>query len=559
MRKSLSMKMLLLTFGSFLILMIFIFASIYLYFDRFYEPAKINKLINAINGFTASIEKNQWSEEQLYSEVSDFMNKYDVTLSIGSDKENALAVIKGMSGEIISFSDNQILSNPKQVVHVRQSSLYDYIRNSRLTLRPYAAGKPFLINIKPSILSYSGLESGSTARISGNIVFYPKRKAYPAAVLSGYFQTGNRDGVFYTISNIRNTNFREIHFTKQSTMDNGKEIFVDVNASLQSVDEVIELLLRFFPYLIGTAILLSILMAFVYSKIIAKPITKLTHTANRMANMELGIVSDINRRDELGALSSSLNTLSSNLKNALDELSNANDQLKEDYENELRQEKTRKEFVANVSHELKTPLGIIKSYSEGLKDGIKKEKKDHYMQVILEEIDRMDGLILEMLEISRFDSGAVTYHKHIVSFDQLLKKKVSLYTEKAKAKKTSFQITGNFGPCLIDEEKIGRVLDNLLSNAVKYCDPGSVITILGEASADILKVSIENECPIYREEILDKLWDRFYKADCSHNRDTEGTGLGLAITKSILEGHGNDYGVYSTDRGIGFYFKLQVI
>ncbi len=558
MRKSLSMKMLILTFGSFLILMIFIFASIYIYFDHFYEPAKIHKLVNAINGFTASFEKNQWPEEQLYSEVSDFMNKYDVTLSIGSDKENAVAVVKAMRGEFISYPDYLILNSPKkQVSLVRQPSLYDYIRNSRLPFRPYA-GKSFLPGMKPPIISYSELESGTTARINGNIVFYPKRKAYPA-VLNGYFQTGNRDGVFYTISNIRNTNFREIHFTKQSTLDNGEDIFVDVNASLQTVDEVIELLSRFFPYLIGAAILLSVLMAYVYSKIIAKPIVKLTQTANRMAKMELGIVSEINRKDELGALSSSLNTLSSNLKNALDELSSANDQLKEDYENELRQEKTRKEFVANVSHELKTPLGIIKSYSEGLRDGIKREKKDHYMQVILEEIDRMDCLILEMLEISRFDAGAVTYHKQNVSFDQLLNKKVSHYAEKAWAKEAAFQVTGSFGTCLFDEEKIGRVLDNLLSNAVKYCDPGSVITILGETSTETLKVSIENECPIFSEEILTKLWERFYKADCSHNRDTEGTGLGLAITKSILEGHGSTFGVYNTDRGIGFYFTLETI
>lgn len=556
MRKSLSMKMLILTFGSFLILMIFIFSSIYVYFDRFYEPAKINKLIHAINGFTASMEKNQWSEEQLYSEVSDFMNKYDVTLSIGSDKDNAAAVVKALRGEVLNRPDFLVLNSPqKQTALSKQLSLYDYLSNNMLPFRTYPTS-PLMLGMKPSISSYSELDSGTTARINGNIVFYPKRKAYLTGS-NGYYQTGSRDGVEYTISNIRKTKFREIHFTKQSTLENGEKIFVDMNASLQTVDEVIELLSRFFPFLIGAAILLSVIMAFVYSKIIGKPIVRLTNTANRMANMELGIVSEIHRKDELGALSSSLNTLSANLKNALDDLSSANEQLKQDYENELRQEKSRKEFVANVSHELKTPLGIIKSYSEGLRDGIKKDKKDRYMQVILEEIDRMDTLILEMLDISRFDAGAVTYHKKTVQFDQLLNKKVSLYTENAKTKTVTFNVTGSYGYCLLDEEKIGRVLDNLLSNAVKYCDSESMIKIKGDRTADTLHVYIENECPVYNEETLDKLWERFYKTDSSHSRDSGGTGLGLAITKSILDGHGSEYGAYSTNRGIGFYFTLQ--
>ena len=436
MRKSLSLKMLFLTFGSFLILMFFIFASIYLYFDRFYEPAKIHKLVNAINGFTASLEQNKWTEEQLYSEVSDFMNKYDVTLNIGSDKDNALAVVKAIRGDYVRHPDYQLLNAPfQQTVLAKQRSLYDYIRNNRLPFRFYPA-RPLTSGIKPTVINYTSLDAGITARINGNIVFYPSQKASPFGNTS-YHQTGYRDGVVYTISNIRKTNIREIHFTKQSTRENGEVIFLDVNASLQTVDEVIELLSRFFPYLIGAAILLSVFMAFVYSKIIAKPIVKLTHTANRMVNMELGIVSEVHRKDELGALSSSLNTLSANLKKALDELSSANQQLKQDYENELRQEKTRKEFVANVSHELKTPLGVIRSYTEGLRDGIRKEKKDRYMQVILEEIGRMDLMILEMLEISRFDAGAVAYYKQNVPFEQLLNQKVLLYTDKANAKNVS--------------------------------------------------------------------------------------------------------------------------
>lgn len=553
MRKSLSIKMLLLTFGSFLILLLFIIASIYIYFDKYYEPVKIRHMVSAINDFTASIEKNHWSEEELYSEVSAFMKKQDVTMNIDSGKDpSALSRMDRIKDA--KLKDFFVLPDPKMVILPDRFSMYDYIKEHKIFFLPYPI--PTANPDMPLIVSYKGFGSGTAANINGTFVFYPDADAAPAGK-SLHYQTAYRDGVAYTISNITNTNYRQIHFMKQSTLTNGKTIITNVRASLQTVDEVMEFLRSFFPYLIGAAVLLSISLAVVYSKIISKPIVSITNTANRMANMELGITSAVNRRDELGALSISLNTLSANLKASLDNLSQANEQLKKDYENELLQEKVRKEFVANVSHELKTPLGIIRSYSEGLRDGIKADKKEHYVQVILEEIVHMDKMIVEMLEISRFDAGSVSYHKESGSFGQLLRKKVPLYSNKAKEKEVTIELCGEFGDCLMDEEKIGRVLDNLLGNAVKYCDTNSILTIRGERTSDTLTVAIENDCPPYPEEVLDKLWDRFYKADASHNRDIEGTGLGLAITKSILEGHGSSYGVSGTEHGISFYFTLE--
>jgi signal transduction histidine kinase len=553
MRKSLSVKMLLLTFVSFLILLLFIVASIYIYFDKFYEPLKIRHMVSAINDFTASIEKNRWSEEELYSEVSAFMKRQNVTMSIDSGNEPPVLSRVGRIKNA-KFQDFFVLADPKKVTLPGKLSTYDYIREHKISFLQY----PILPAIPyiPAVVGYKGLGSGTAANINGTFVFYPDAEAAPAGK-SLQYRTASRDGVAYTISNITNTNSRQIHFMKQSTLTDGKTIFTNVRASLQTVDEVMEFLRSFFPYLIAAAVLLSISLAVVYSKIISKPIVSITNTANRMANMELGITSDVNRRDELGALSLSLNTLSANLKTALDDLSQANEQLKKDYENELLQEKVRKEFVANVSHELKTPLGIIRSYSEGLRDGIKADKKEHYVQVILEEIVHMDKMIVEMLEISRFDAGSVGYHKEPGSFDLLLNKKVPLYADKAREKEVSIKLCGEFGGCLMDEEKIGRVLDNLLGNAVKYCDTNSIITIRGERTSDTLTVIIENDCPLYPEEVLEKLWDRFYKADTSHNRDIEGTGLGLAITKSILEGHSSSYGVIGIERGIRFYFTLE--
>lgn len=553
---SLSMKMLLLTFGSFLILIFGIVGSLYIYFDKYYEPQKINHMVKAINEFTTTLEKSQWTDEQLYSEVSQFTKKQNATMSI--DSGNELTAVRVMNaGFARKIPDFFVLDNEKRNIKLNSQYPFDKdILKNKIYNFELANRLPLMLTM-PAWNSKFEYGSGTTASIKGALVLYPDKGAYSVNI-SGKFKTYQKVGVSYTISTIPYTNYKQVNFIKQSTLQNGEKIFTNVRVSLQTANEVMDYLLRFFPFLIGAAVLLSIVMAIVYSKIISKPIVNITKIANRMADMELGITSTVNRSDELGVLSNSLNTLSSNLKNALDDLSQANDQLKEDYENELRQEKARKEFVANVSHELKTPLGIIKSYSEGIRDGVKIEKNNHYIEVVLEEITHMDQMIIEMLEISKFDSGAVVFHKKAIDFDLILKKAVNKFINKASDKAVTLEITGEYGVCLIDEEKIERVLNNLIGNAVKYCNESSVITIRGEKSDQTLTIQIKNECPAYSEEVLSKIWDRFYKADTSHNREIEGTGLGLSITKSILEGHGSSYGAYNTDMGICFYFTLEV-
>jgi signal transduction histidine kinase len=556
--------MLILTLSSFLILITGILAALFLYFDRFYEPEKINQMVNAINEFTTDFEEKQWSDEQLYSEVSKFMKSQNATLSILPQESVQYATATAAATEPLSAvttsSSPDFLVLPNRIFSSEISNQIPDFHSIDINLIPSLriAQKAVPLSSFTPTMNDVKYGTGTATTINGTVVLYPVVMA-AGVTASTSIETHEKAGVNYTISTIPYTNYRQVNFSKISTLDNGETKITNVNLSLQSVSEVMTFLIRFFPFLIGAAILLSFVMVAVYAKTISRPIVSITSTANRMANMELGIVSEIKRKDELGALSTSLNTLSTNLKNALDDLVIANEQLKDDYENELKQDKARKEFVANVSHELKTPLGIIKSYSEGIRDGVKVEKKDYYVEVILEEINRMDQMIIEMLELSKFDAGAVTYLKKNIDFKNILDRAVSIFTSKANEKEVTFDILGEFGSVSIDEKKIERVIHNLLGNAVKYCNPNSIITIRGERVKDTLTIYIENECQLFTEEVLSKIWDRFYKADTSHNRDTEGTGLGLAITKSILEGHGSHYGVHTTDLGICFYYSMDAI
>lgn len=573
MKTSLSLKMLILTLGSFIILIIGIIASIYFYFDRFYAPQRINRIIAAMNEFTAAYETNNWTDDQLYSEVSKFMKAQNATMSIiphisvdylTTDLDTT-TVMSENPDIFILYKDENINAGNTHKFHIFDNSyqftdngsFLRHIKRSRL----YALNNPAIASENQKVQTSTALSciTGTTTTINGSIVVYPNMVTLSSSQADTSNKTYTKDGISYAISTIPNTNYRQVNFTKQSILRNGDMTTASVNLSLQSADEVMKFLISFFPYLIIAVILLSFLMVAIYSKTITKPIIRITNISNRMANMELGIESSVKRKDELGALSTSLNTLSANLKNTMEKLSSANEQLKIDYDNALRQEKVRKEFVANVSHELKTPLGIIKSYSEGIRDNVKIEKRNYYLDVILEETNHMDQLLQEMLEISKFDAGAVIYHKTQEEIRSLIDKSVRIYTNKLLEKNVSFEISGDFRTVYIDSEKIQRALNNLISNAIKYCNSDSVISITGQLTRERQIIRIKNDCEPFEQEVLDLLWDRFFKADTSHNRETEGTGLGLSITKSIFEGHGCSYGVSNTKDGICFYFEMDLI
>ncbi len=567
--KKLSLKMLLLTLGSFSLLISGIVVSLYIYFNHFYEPLKINEMIQDINAFSADYTANSWSDEELYQEVSKFMKNHNATMSIMSQIQ-----IDGSSAAynvtVGNYSSASVSASMPLMCTAGITTEVDLQATASPSMDSFfvSAAIPITEDIvivgnkmEPdgtSILTEASetkpYDMGTSTLIDGSRIIFPLGST--TLSLSKAIEPYEKMGVKYVLSDMPYTNFKQVDFIKEMVRNDGeiKETFV--NVSLQSVDEVIRTLNRFIPYLIVFAVLLSVVMTYVYSKTITRPIVAVTNVANRMANMELGIHSTMHRKDELGELSTSLNTLSTNLKIALDELVVKNKQLELDYENEIRQEVSRKEFVANVSHELKTPLGVIKSYAEGIEDGVKAEKRDYYVHVILDEIDKMDQMIGEMLEISKFDAGAVTYQKNMIHLESLMERVLGYFHEPIQMK--AIQVVSVVAPTevLIDEEKIARVLTNLIGNAIKYCPEKTVVTITSEEVGEGIKISVENACLPFSEQVLSKIWDRFYKGDTSHNREIEGSGLGLAIAKSILEGHGCSYGVENIMGGIKFYFVL---
>ncbi|MBM6644807.1 cell wall metabolism sensor histidine kinase WalK [Bacillus sp. RIT 809] len=343
-------------------------------------------------------------------------------------------------------------------------------------------------------------------------------------------------------------------------MENGEiKEYAFAIASLQPVNEAMLVLKDYYVYALIIVFLVIILLSFYYSKIIVKPLIKINRVTKKMANFDFSEKLPVTADDEIGGLSSSINTLSVNLKDRIDRLNVANTKLQQDIERERQLEKTRKEFISGVSHELKTPLSVIRSFAEGIQDGVSKDTT-YYTNVILEETDNMNRLIVEMLELAKLESGTYKLEISTFSIGELIQQ---IYTKLLfSMEEKHLQVDIHADSSLFvkaNRSRIEQVVVNLLSNAIRYTPDGEKIHVSVVETEDTVKIEIENTGNPIPEESLEKIWDRFYRLDASRSRHTGGTGLGLSIVKNILDLHHAEYGVYNTTNSVVFYFNLQKV
>ncbi|MEK4709321.1 sensor histidine kinase [Bacillus sp. FSL R10-2780] len=329
----------------------------------------------------------------------------------------------------------------------------------------------------------------------------------------------------------------------------GSVTYIYAMASLQPVDEAVQMVQDYYIYIIAFVVILIFLASFYYSKQIAKPLLVINDTTKKIAHLDFTEKIPITSKDEIGDLSKNINVLSNKLHSHIG-------QLEQDIEKERKLEKTRKEFISGVSHELKTPLSIMKSCISILKDGVAEHKKDYYFQAMEKEVDKMDILILDMLELAKFESG--TYNMKMDSFyiDGMIEEICEQLSSEIEKKELSVhkhicpaEVVGN-------QNRIEQVIVNFITNAIRYTPNKEDIIISAIDEKNHIKVCIENKSAHIEEEQLDKIWDRFYRVDAARKRSQGGTGLGLAISKNILELHNAEYGVKNTEDGVLFYFYL---
>lgn len=308
---------------------------------------------------------------------------------------------------------------------------------------------------------------------------------------------------------------------------------------------------------LGFVLLLVLSIDFFMGRFITKPIDKLNASAKRMAGLDFSAPCDLVSTDEFGELSTSLNTMAENLQQALVRLEDANTQLERDVERERLLLAERKELVDSLSHEMKTPLGIIRAYAEGLQDEANEAKKQKYAQVIVSEVERMNDLIVTLLDLSALVSGAASLNVTRFDFVELVEMVAGRLL--IDAPDTDFELQYELPEQKVfvrtDRRRMEQVLSNLIVNAKKNIYPGGVLRMEVTVDKSTLHFSIFNQGRPIPESDLLKIWTKFYR---DSGAEYSGSGLGLSIVAQILSMQNLPYGVENQADGVRFYFSIPV-
>ena len=277
----------------------------------------------------------------------------------------------------------------------------------------------------------------------------------------------------------------------------------------------------------AVGLIISVLMSLLLAKTLVTPIQELTHAAERVASGDFDHKLENSAQDEIGVLSQTFNDMAGTLEDTLDDLK--------------KSEQMRKEFVANVSHELRTPITSVKSYSETLLEDpeMDPDMQQKFLNVIVNESDRMSKIVQDLLTLSRFDAGSIEFEFTTFSFEKSVKDVYSAM--RIEAQKRHHEFTLEFMtpmPNIVgDRGRIEQVLINMVSNAIKYTkDGGRIRMTAGEKDGQVWCTVRDNGIGIPKQDV-DRVFDRFYRVDKARSRESGGTGLGLSIANEIVMRH----------------------
>jgi signal transduction histidine kinase len=268
--------------------------------------------------------------------------------------------------------------------------------------------------------------------------------------------------------------------------------------------------------------------------------------------------------DEINNLGKSINLMSDELEKTIKQLQETNIELEKDIEEKSKIDEMRKQFISDVSHELKTPIALIQGYTEGLIENIAtdEESKNFYLNVILDEANKMNVLVRKLLELMKLEYyGDREFNNHEFDISELIEEIIRKSKLLIEEEKINLQINID-KPIYVyaDEFFIGQVINNYFTNAIKQVkevNGEKTIKIYNETKEDgKVRISVFNTGENIKEEDLTRIWTRFYKVDEARNREDGGTGIGLAIVKAIMNNYQNEYGVINKDNGVEFYFEL---
>ena len=322
----------------------------------------------------------------------------------------------------------------------------------------------------------------------------------------------------------------------------GTTYYLYLNSPLAPVDATTQVLQKQLIIITVISLLLAFILSYFIARRMSKPITKITDSAKKLATGDYSVVFEKGGYTEINQLADVMNHTTREL--------NKTDQL-------------RRDLMANVSHDLRTPLTIIKSYAEMIRDisGNNPEKRDAHAGVIIDETDRLALLVSDILDLSKIESGASTPRATKFDLTETIRKVLEKFHVLEENEGYVFHThLKEHLTVYADEARIQQVLYNLISNAVNYTGEDKTVTITATVHGQAARVEILDTGKGIPPEEQDKGWERYYKSSQRHTRTTHGTGIGLSIVKGILNSHHADFGVDSSPgNGSAFWFELKLV
>ncbi len=488
--------------------------------ESFYRNARVQELRNAFEridkSFSSNIAEGKTvkefaGNEELHRIIKEYSTKYNISIAIIDSVTNTALLSSERDGEILF----------KRI----QAGMFD--SNSNNELRVIYEDS----NNKISLHKINREQNNSVASTTG------EKKLYDEIL-------GDE---------------QQMEFIESLGYLGDNQTMILMSTPVASLKESVNLSNRFFIYLgIGT-VLFGLIIMYYLTRRVTQPILELAEISERMGKLDFAVRYDGADADEIGVLGQNMNVMSGKLEATIKELKEANLKLQDDIKKKDEIDRMRRDFISNVSHELKTPIALIQGYAEGLNEGLceDEESRTYYTEVIIDEATKMNTMVKQLLTLSALESGAIEMEKKefdIVELADGVVMSTSILLNNRNVK-IHFEESGPisvFG----DEFKIEEAITNIVSNAIHHVKDGGEIRVTVVKEGERVRVSVYNTGNPIPEEDLDNLWEKFYKVDKAHSRKYGGSGIGLSIVKAIIEAHGGEVGVCNLENGVKFWFTL---
>ncbi len=350
-----------------------------------------------------------------------------------------------------------------------------------------------------------------------------------------------------------------------ATLDNDYNLYIRIPIS--AIEESVQISNNLLLFIGGIVIVISGILASFISRKFTEPILELNNIANKMAKLDFSQKYRIkDTEDEINDLGKSINTMSDKLEKTIKQLRGTNIELEKDIEEKSKIDEMRKQFISDVSHELKTPIALIQGYAEGLVENVNsdEESRKFYAEVILDETNKMDILVKQLLELMKLEYGKREFNNKKFDLQELINEVIRRCNVMIEENNIKIKLNSDEGLCVYaDDFYIEQVITNYLTNAIKHAkevngEKQIIINAKANKETNKVRVSVYNTGDNINQEDLDRIWGRFYKIDSSRNRNNGGSGIGLALVKAIMNNYKNGYGVENKENGVEFFFEMDL-